>query len=33
MVTRLDIARQLAYHTRFLREVAQSGIPAPKHRQ
>lgn len=25
---RLDIARQLAYHTRFLREVSQSGVPS-----
>jgi hypothetical protein len=28
MQARLDITRQLAYHTRFLREVSQSGVPS-----
>lgn len=30
MQPRLDSARQLAYHTRFLREVSQSGLPHGK---
>jgi hypothetical protein len=29
LTSRLDIARQLAYHTRFLREVSQTGLATP----